>query len=72
MECGVPFCQSGMMMSGMMSGCPLQNLVPEWNDLVYHGKLGGRLITASKRPATSRNLQPCLSRHSVRQHAPAA
>ena len=37
MECGVPFCQSGMMIGGMMSGCPLNNLIPEWNDLVYHG-----------------------------------
>lgn len=37
MECGVPFCQSGMMINGMASGCPLHNLVPEWNDLVYHG-----------------------------------
>ena len=37
MDCGVPFCQSGMSIKGMTSGCPLQNLVPEWNDLVYHG-----------------------------------
>jgi len=37
MECGVPFCQSGMMICGMTSGCPLNNLVPDWNDLVYHG-----------------------------------
>ncbi len=37
MECGVPFCQSGMMIAGMASGCPLHNLVPETNDLVYHG-----------------------------------
>lgn len=37
MECGVPFCQSGMMVGGMASGCPLHNLVPEWNDLVYTG-----------------------------------
>lgn len=37
MECGVPFCQSGMMLNGMASGCPLHNLVPEWNDLVYTG-----------------------------------
>ena len=37
MECGVPFCQSGMMIKGMTSGCPLHNLIPEWNDLVYHG-----------------------------------
>ena len=38
MDCGVPFCQSGMMIGGMASGCPLNNLIPEWNDLVYHGK----------------------------------
>ena len=37
MECGVPFCQSGMMLGGMMSGCPLNNLIPEWNDLVFRG-----------------------------------
>ena len=37
MDCGVPFCQSGMMIGGMVSGCPLHNLVPEWNDLVYTG-----------------------------------
>ncbi len=37
MECGVPFCQSGMMLNGMASGCPLHNLIPEWNDLVYRG-----------------------------------
>ena len=37
MECGVPFCQSGMMLCGMASGCPLHNLIPEWNDLVYNG-----------------------------------
>lgn len=38
MECGVPFCRSGMMIAGMASGCPLHNLVPETNDLVYRGK----------------------------------
>lgn len=37
MECGVPFCQAGMVLNGMASGCPLHNLVPEWNDLVYVG-----------------------------------
>ncbi len=37
MACGVPFCQSGMEIMGMTSGCPLHNLVPEWNDLVYTG-----------------------------------
>ncbi len=37
MECGVPFCQSGMNIGGMISGCPLNNLIPEWNDLLYRG-----------------------------------
>lgn len=37
MECGVPFCQAGMNIMGMTSGCPLHNLIPEWNDLVYTG-----------------------------------
>ena len=38
MSCGVPFCQAGAMIAGMASGCPLHNLVPETNDLVYRGK----------------------------------
>ena len=37
MNCGVPFCQSGKMLKGMMSGCPLNNLIPEWNELLYLG-----------------------------------
>lgn len=37
MACGVPFCQSGQMLGGLASGCPLHNLVPEWNDLIYNG-----------------------------------
>lgn len=37
MDCGVPFCQAGAMIGGMASGCPLNNLVPEDNDLVYLG-----------------------------------
>ncbi|MBQ9673259.1 MAG: glutamate synthase subunit beta [Ruminococcus sp.] len=37
MDCGVPFCQSGMLIGGMVSGCPLNNLIPEWNDLICKG-----------------------------------
>jgi glutamate synthase (NADPH/NADH) small chain len=37
MACGVPFCQAGVMIAGMASGCPLHNLVPETNELVYQG-----------------------------------
>lgn len=39
MECGVPFCQSGIRLNGGYTGCPLHNLVPEWNDLLYTGNL---------------------------------
>ena len=37
MECGVPFCQSGMLINRAVTGCPLHNLIPETNDLVYRG-----------------------------------
>jgi glutamate synthase (NADPH) small chain len=37
MDCGVPFCHTGRLISGMASGCPVNNLIPEWNDLVYRG-----------------------------------
>ncbi len=40
MDCGVPFCQSGVQLAGMFTGCPLHNLIPEWNDLVYSGSDG--------------------------------
>ncbi|MFZ9745139.1 MAG: glutamate synthase subunit beta [Opitutaceae bacterium] len=37
MDCGIPFCHSGKLISGMASGCPINNLIPEWNDLIYRG-----------------------------------
>jgi glutamate synthase (NADPH/NADH) small chain len=37
MDCGVPFCHTGKLVSGMASGCPINNLIPEWNDLVFRG-----------------------------------
>ena len=37
MDCGVPFCHSGTLINGMASGCPINNLIPEWNDLVFRG-----------------------------------
>ena len=37
MNCGVPFCQSAMNLGGMVTGCPLHNLIPEWNDEIYKG-----------------------------------
>src|SRR5258708_4788522 len=35
MDCGVPFCHTGTLINGMASGCPVNNLIPEWNDLIY-------------------------------------
>lgn len=37
MDCGIPYCHTGILLSGMASGCPVNNLIPEWNDLVYRG-----------------------------------
>lgn len=37
MDCGIPFCHTGTLIAGMASGCPINNLIPEWNDLVYRG-----------------------------------
>ena len=48
MECGVPFCQSGVQLAGMFTGCPLHNLIPEWNDLVYAGNLNHALSRLRK------------------------
>ncbi|MBD5118771.1 MAG: glutamate synthase subunit beta [Clostridiales bacterium] len=48
MECGVPFCQSGVELAGMFTGCPLHNLVPEWNDLVYTGNMDHALSRLTK------------------------
>nr|HRM20765.1 glutamate synthase subunit beta [Trichococcus flocculiformis] len=38
MSCGIPFCSAGIMLPNGASGCPLHNLIPEWNDMVYRGQ----------------------------------
>jgi glutamate synthase (NADPH/NADH) small chain len=38
MDCGVPFCHTGTLLPGGASGCPINNLIPDWNDLVYRGQ----------------------------------
>jgi glutamate synthase (NADPH/NADH) small chain len=38
MDCGVPFCHRGELMQGGASGCPINNLIPEWNDLIYRNR----------------------------------
>jgi len=48
MDCGVPFCHTGKLVAGMASGCPVNNLIPEWNDLVYQGQWREALIRLHK------------------------
>lgn len=63
MECGVPFCQAGMMIEGMASGCPLHNLIPEWNDLVYSGnweQAYSRLMKTNNFPEFTSRVCPAL------------
>lgn len=38
MDCGTPFCHMGIEIRGAAAGCPIQNVIPEWNDLVYKGQ----------------------------------
>jgi glutamate synthase (NADPH/NADH) small chain len=38
MDCGTPFCHTGTVIAGLATGCPIHNLIPEWNDLVYRGR----------------------------------
>ena len=63
MECGVPFCQAGVTLAGMTSGCPLHNLVPEWNDLVYTGnweRAYNRLTKTNNFPEFTSRVCPAL------------
>lgn len=63
MECGVPFCQAGMLIEGMASGCPLHNLIPEWNDLVYTGnweQAYHRLMKTNNFPEFTSRVCPAL------------
>jgi glutamate synthase (NADPH/NADH) small chain len=48
MDCGVPFCHTGRLIAGMASGCPVNNLIPEWNDLVYRGQWEEAYIRLAK------------------------
>lgn len=63
MNCGVPFCQSAMKLSGMVTGCPLHNLIPEWNDQIYRGHLQhafSRLYRTSDFPEFTGRVCPAL------------
>lgn len=63
MDCGVPFCQNGKMISGMVSGCPLNNLIPEWNDLLYRNQKKSaleRLLMTNNFPEFTSRVCPAL------------
>ena len=64
MDCGVPFCQAGMNLCGAgFSGCPLHNLIPEWNDLIYAGNYShalSRLLKTSNFPEFTSRVCPAL------------
>ena len=63
MDCGVPFCQNGQMIQGMVSGCPLKNLIPEWNDLIYHHHYQAalkRLLKTNNFPEFTSRVCPAL------------
>lgn len=63
MDCGVPFCQSGKELEGAVSGCPLNNLIPEWNDLVYHNNYKqalSRLLKTNNFPEFTSRVCPAL------------
>ncbi len=63
MNCGVPFCQSAMNLGGMVTGCPLHNLIPEWNDELYKGHYShafSRLHKTSNFPEFTGRVCPAL------------
>ena len=63
MNCGVPFCQSAMKLSGMVTGCPLHNLIPEWNDQIYRehdAHALSRLLKTSNFPEFTGRVCPAL------------
>lgn len=63
MDCGVPLCQSAMKLNGMVTGCPLHNLIPEWNDQIYNDNLEhafSRLAKTNNFPEFTGRVCPAL------------
>lgn len=76
MDCGIPFCQSGLLIKGMASGCPLNNLIPEFNDLVYKDNISialDRLLKTNPFPEFTGRVcpAPCESACTVSINGPA-
>ena len=63
MNCGVPMCQSAIRLAGMVTGCPLHNYIPEWNDALYNGQFdmaAWRLLKTSSFPEFTGRVCPAL------------
>ena len=63
MDCGVPMCQSAIRLNGMVTGCPLHNFIPEWNDALYNGQYdmaAWRLLKTSSFPEFTGRVCPAL------------
>jgi len=75
MDCGIPFCHTGILLNGMASGCPIHNLIPEFNDLVYRGRWEEalrRLEKTNNFPEFTGRVcpAPCEGSCTVGMHAP--
>ena len=63
MNCGVPMCQSALRLKGMVTGCPLHNFIPEWNDALYKEQFdmaAWRLLKTSNFPEFTGRVCPAL------------
>lgn len=63
MNCGVPMCGSALKLKGMVTGCPLHNYIPEWNDALYNGQFdmaAWRLLKTSSFPEFTGRVCPAL------------
>ncbi len=63
------FCHVGMELNGLTSGCPIHNLIPEWNDLVYRGRWKEAFERLAKR-ITFQSLRDVFVQHRVKDRAP--
>jgi glutamate synthase (NADPH/NADH) small chain len=76
MDCGIPFCHSGLLIAGMASGCPINNLIPEWNELIYKGlweEALQRLLSTNNFPEFTGRVcpAPCEGSCTLGMHEPA-
>ncbi|WP_294431162.1 glutamate synthase subunit beta [uncultured Treponema sp.] len=73
MNCGVPMCQSAIKLAGMVTGCPLHNFIPEWNDALYNGQFdmaAWRLLKTSSFPEFTGRVCPALCEKACNMSCP--